>query len=172
MSVALVRALFALSGRESTPEDVNPLAYELESLAHGSPSGVDNTVIAYEMPLRFQHGAGTKPVLPGGVFHLQLVDSGERAATKEIVAGVRQRRDREPQRFRSIFSAITALVDRAEEALVTADARSLGALCDENHELLRVMGVSTPRLDSICTEAKRAGALGAKVTGEGAAVMR
>ncbi|MCA9522665.1 MAG: mevalonate kinase [Myxococcales bacterium] len=167
LSVALVRALLALGRREPSAEAVNPLAYELESLAHGLPSGVDNTVIAWQRPLRFQHGTEPRPIRPGGVFHLQLVDSGERAATKEVVAGVRQRYERDQAMYLAIFGAITALVDSAEAALLAGDAPALGRAFDENHQRLQTMGVSTPRLDALCERARQLGALGAKVTGGG-----
>jgi mevalonate kinase len=43
----------------------------------------------------------------------------------------------------------------------------VGRLMEENHRLLQEMGVSSPRLDSLVEAARRAGALGAKLSGAG-----
>ena len=44
---------------------------------------------------------------------------------------------------------------------------SLGPLMDENHALLRSMGVSSLELDNLVEAAREAGALGAKMSGGG-----
>jgi mevalonate kinase len=44
---------------------------------------------------------------------------------------------------------------------------SLGPLLDENHGLLRDLTVSSPDLDRLCSAARGAGALGAKLSGGG-----
>jgi len=53
------------------------------------------------------------------------------------------------------------------KALQSEDYNELGSLFDRNHELLRQIDVSTPALDRLVAEARRAGALGAKLTGAG-----
>ena len=53
------------------------------------------------------------------------------------------------------------------KALKTGDMEDLGSLMSLNHELLQRIGVSHPKLDRLVTAAKRAGALGAKLTGAG-----
>ena len=45
---ALVRALFQHAGHSHEDADVSRLVFESEKLFHGTPSGIDNTVIAYE----------------------------------------------------------------------------------------------------------------------------
>ena len=53
LSTALVRALFAQAGRQATPITVSGIVYESERIYHGTPSGIDNTVIAYGEPIWF-----------------------------------------------------------------------------------------------------------------------
>ena len=55
----------------------------------------------------------------------------------------------------------------ARQALELGDVRRLGELMTENHGLLGRLGVSTERVDRMCTYALEAGALGAKITGSG-----
>jgi mevalonate kinase len=45
--VALIRALSAHLGQPLPDEQVNALAYEIEKIHHGTPSGIDNTVVTY-----------------------------------------------------------------------------------------------------------------------------
>jgi len=53
IAVALVRALARFAGQSLNDQQVCDLAYRIEQLQHGTPSGVDNTVITYARPLFF-----------------------------------------------------------------------------------------------------------------------
>jgi len=48
ISVATIRAISQYLGLKLPEERVNSLAFELEKVNHGNPSGIDNTVITYE----------------------------------------------------------------------------------------------------------------------------
>jgi mevalonate kinase len=54
VATAIVRALAAHLGRQLTPPEISALVYASEQRFHGTPSGIDNTVIAYEQPIWFQ----------------------------------------------------------------------------------------------------------------------
>ncbi|MBC7327152.1 GHMP kinase [bacterium] len=47
------------------------------------------------------------------------------------------------------------------------DERKIGNLLNEHHKMLRILGVSTPKLDSLCEASLKAGAFGAKLVGSG-----
>ena len=47
VSVAIIRALASNLKRDLPDEQVSALAYETEKLYHGTPSGIDNTVVTY-----------------------------------------------------------------------------------------------------------------------------
>jgi mevalonate kinase len=53
VTVALTRALSTHINYAMTDEQVNAFAYEIEKLHHGTPSGIDNTVITYAKPVYF-----------------------------------------------------------------------------------------------------------------------
>ena len=47
LSAALVRAIYLQAGVEPRADDVSRLVYESERIYHGTPSGIDNTVVAH-----------------------------------------------------------------------------------------------------------------------------
>src|SRR5262245_55565489 len=53
IATAITRALAAHLGHDLTPEEISALVYTSEKHFHGTPSGIDNTVIAYEQPIWF-----------------------------------------------------------------------------------------------------------------------
>ena len=53
VATALVRALARHLGRDLAPDAVSALVYASERRFHGTPSGIDNTVIAYERAIWF-----------------------------------------------------------------------------------------------------------------------
>ncbi len=167
VTVALTRALAAALGLDLPPETVNALAYEVEKIHHGTPSGIDNTVVTYARPVYFRKGHPPRPLQVQGRFVLVIGDTGIPASTRETVGRVRQGWLRHRETYEARFTAIGRLVEQAREALARGDARTLGRLMDENHRLLQVLGVSHPSLDRLVEAARVAGALGAKLSGGG-----
>ena len=167
VSVALTRALAAFVGTNLPPAEVSRLAFEVEKLHHGTPSGIDNTVIAYEQPVYFVRGREPERLAVGASLRLLVADSGVASSTREMVGGLRQRWAARPAHYEALFDRIGALVEQGRTAIVGGDRRALGGLMARNHELLAEIGVSTLALDRLVEAAQRAGALGAKLSGAG-----
>lgn len=164
---AIVRALAAyLQSSLSNPE-VAAIVFETEKLLHGTPSGIDNTVIAYEQPVYFIKGRPPEPFTVGRPFTLLIADTGIPSPTRITVGDVRAGYEREPERFGRLFAEIGALVNRARAIIADEEPAQLGPLMARNHELLREMGVSSRELDALAEAATGAGALGAKLSGGG-----
>jgi mevalonate kinase len=159
----------AISYRPSAigPEEVSALVYEVERLHHGTPSGVDNTVIAYGQPVYFVRGQPPQTFPIGRAFTLAIADSGIASPTKIAVGDVRQAWQREPRRFEALFDRVAAVVEAARAAIFAGEPARLGPLMDDNHALLQQIGVSCPELDVLVAAARAAGALGAKLSGAG-----
>lgn len=66
-----------------------------------------------------------------------------------------------------IFDEIAAISKKAEQALAKGDEITLGKLMNKNQELLSSLGLSHPKLDECINVARKAGALGAKLSGKG-----
>lgn len=167
VSVAAARALTGFLGHPLPTATLSALAYEVEKLHHGTPSGIDNTVIAWERPVYFVRGQTPEVLDLSAPLPLLIANSGIAAVTREVVLDVRQRRDREPERYERFFAQIGALVRVARELLAQQNFPALGQRLTENHRLLVQLGVSLPLLDALVAAALEAGAWGAKLTGAG-----
>ncbi len=167
VSAALVRGLAAAAGRTLPPEDVSALAYEVEKLHHGTPSGIDNTVIAYEQPVYFVRGRPPEPFAIGSPFRLAIADSGISSPTRVTVGDVRRAWEQTPARYEALFDRVAAVVEAARTVIAGGCPAELGPLLDDNHALLQEIGVSCERLDVLAAAARAAGALGAKLSGGG-----
>jgi hydroxymethylglutaryl-CoA reductase len=148
---------------------VNDLAYVSEEIAHGKPSGIDNTMATYGRPMLFRRG--TPPLvqpltLPKPLTFVVGLTQSE-GLTAKTVGDVREAHDRNPQLYEKIFDDIDALVLQAVPALERHDLVTLGDLMNICQGLLNALQVSTPDLERLITIARGAGALGAKLTGGG-----
>lgn len=167
VSIAVIRALAAFLGQSLDNETVNTLAYEIEKLHHGAPSGIDNTVITYAQPVYFVKGKPIERLRVGKPFPLIIGDSGVPALTRDSVAAVRQLWEASPFHYERLFDAIASLVQAARRALEDGNISALGPLMNENHALLQELTVSSSELDRLIEAARAAGAWGAKLSGGG-----
>ncbi|HEY0601369.1 MAG TPA: mevalonate kinase [Herpetosiphonaceae bacterium] len=176
LGAALVKALSAQLGRSLDPAAVSRLVYESERFYHGTPSGIDNTVVSYEQAIWFrrgqeQDGVRTPPTIEplhiGAPFALVIGDTGVHAPTHITVGGVRERWQHDRRRFDALFAEIGQVVLSIREQLAAGDLIALGAALNRNQELLCEIGVSSPELERLITAAVAAGALGAKLSGGG-----
>ena len=186
IATALTRALAAHLGHELSANEISALVYTSEQRFHGTPSGIDNTVIAHEQPIWFVRPQSTlsggpavaaipgpsvtatiEPISIAAPFTLLIGDTGVRSPTRLPVGQLRQRWQARPARYEARFDAIGALVVQARATLAVSDLGALGALLDENHMLLQRIGVSSTKLNRLVGAARAAGALGAKLSGAG-----
>ncbi len=167
VATAIVRALAQHLGGYLTSRDVSDLVYQTELLHHGTPSGIDNTVIAFGKPVYFIRDRCDEVFWPGRPFWLAIGDTGIPSSTRRVVADVRDRWQRDRPTYDAHFAAIGALVAQAREALIKGDLHELGRLMIANQDELRAIGTSSDALERLIAAAMAAGALGAKLSGSG-----
>jgi mevalonate kinase len=167
VTVALVRALSAHLGFPMTDEQINAFAYEIEKLHHGTPSGIDNTVITYARPVYFIKGESLEIFTVGQPFTIVIGDTGISAPTKESVGDVRRLWEADTPAWENVFNEVGRISKQAREAIESGRWDLLGHLMKQNHSLLQEMTVSSPELDGLVSAACNAGALGAKMSGGG-----
>lgn len=167
ISVALINALFSFVGYHASESLLSELAYKVEVEFHGTPSGIDNTVIAHRKPVYFQKGQNIEFINPGGDFTIIIADSGISGNTKVAVAGVRERWLMNTNLFNDYFQKIGEIAFQAKTALENGEQAVLGNLMNSNQELLRKIGVSHPSLENLIDISMTHGGLGAKLCGGG-----
>jgi mevalonate kinase len=167
VTVALVRALSSLLDHPLSDEEVSSFAFEIEKLHHGTPSGIDNTVVTYAKPVYFVKGQPIEMLKVGNPFTIVIGNTGIPAPTKESVADVRRLWMNDKSRWELVFDQIGQIAFTARRAIETGRWELLGELMNENHALLQEMTVSSPELDKLVSAARSAGALGAKMSGGG-----
>ena len=167
VTVALVRAVSAFLGHPFDDRVVNQIAYNIEKLHHGTPSGIDNTVITYAQPVYFIRGEPIQFLQVSQPFTLLIADSGIESSTAETVSAVRRRWQSQPDHYEELFRLIGNISQKARIFLQNGPVDALGELLTGNHHLLQSLGVSLPALDRLVDAALAAGAQGAKLSGGG-----
>jgi mevalonate kinase len=167
ITLAIVRALSSHAGQTLPLEQQSAIVFEVDKIHHGTPSGIDNTVITYGVPIRFQIGLPPRRLQPSAPLPLLIADSGQSSPTGHAVASVRQRLEHSPAETQAVLESIHQIVDRGTSAVEQGWIEDLGACMNANHGQLRALGVSSPLLDRLVEAATRAGAFGAKLSGAG-----
>ena len=167
VSTAIVRALAQHVGGWLTSRAVSDLVFETEKIYHGTPSGIDNTVIAFGKPVYFVKDKTVDIFWVGEPFQLVIGDTGITSPTRVAVRDVRAAWEQDRERYGEIFEEIGTLVHMGREAIEAGDVEVMGQLMDANQKLLRLLGVSSPELEGLIEAARQGGAWGAKLSGAG-----
>jgi hydroxymethylglutaryl-CoA reductase len=168
-SVAIVRAFDQLLELGLDDEAVNALAFDCEKLAHGDPSGIDNTIATYGKPVLFRRNASPaiKPIELSAMPPLVVAASGTRGITRDQVNAVRERFSRMRASYDAVFDQMDGIALAGAGALAAGDYATMGGLMNVCHGLLNALQVSTPELERMVDIARGSGAIGAKLTGAG-----
>jgi len=170
LAVAIIRAIDHAYKLGLNDGRINELAFECEKAAHGTPSGVDNTVATYGSPLYYQR-RDEQPLFStvklGQPLELVIGMTGKESLTADTVARVRASWQQYPERYETIFDQIGHLTMSASEAVKSGQLNELGELMNLCHGYLNALQLSTPELEEMIHVARQNGAVGAKLTGGG-----
>ncbi len=172
MAVAVIRAIDTHFKLGHTDAEINALAFECEKVAHGTPSGIDNTVATYGQPLlyrRAHEGQPLKmePLALAKPIPLVVGISGKESLTAKTVGGVRNAWLKNPELYENIFRQIDALTLQGVDAVQNYQLERLGDLMNVCHGLLNALRVSSWEIEEMVQICREQGALGAKLTGGG-----
>ena len=169
IAVAIVRAVTKHFKLQLTDEEINHFAFQCEKAAHGTPSGIDNTIATYGSPMVYQSGEQTRMDMMEFPKSLDLVIgiSDQPSLTVDMVAGVRERWRKNSELYDSLFENFRRVAESGIKAISDGDYRALGHMMTINHGLLSAIQVSSPELDRMVQVTRDHGALGAKLTGAG-----
>jgi len=164
---AVTASVGALLNVKVSKEDVFRITYEAEKIVHGTPSGIDPAISTFGGTLLFQMDTGFKPLDVRMDIPLIIGDTGVERSTRVQVEKVRDMHEKYPRVVEPIMLAAREIVLKAMEALKENSLETLGDLMNVNHALLYGLGVSDESLEWLINAARKAGALGAKLTGAG-----
>jgi mevalonate kinase len=164
---AVTAAVGALLNLKLSKEDVFRITYEAEKVVHGTPSGVDPAISTFGGTLLFQIDTGFKPLEVKTDMPLIIGDTGVERSTRVQIEKVRNIMDNYPRVADPLKKAAREVVLRAIDALKENDLETLGELMNINQALLYAVGVSDESLEWLINASKKAGAIGAKLTGAG-----
>lgn len=169
IAVAIIRAAARHFSISIGDQRVNEIAFKCERIAHGTPSGIDNSISCFATPMLFRNNAtlDIQPLQLREFPPLVIGFSHDMGLTRDQVKGVRSRYETSPKNYGSIFDQIDDISVQGATALMSQDYDELGLLMNVCHGLLNAIQVSTPDLERLVTLARRHGALGAKLTGAG-----
>ncbi|HEX4922010.1 MAG TPA: mevalonate kinase [Candidatus Bathyarchaeia archaeon] len=166
-TVAIASAVSRSMGTSLSREEIFKLAFVPERFLHGNPSGVDQATCIYGGVIRYKRPFKVEPLLIKNSPELVLCDTGIHHKTKTLVGSVVRNSKKNKEQFREHLEEVRSICQGVVKALKRGDDEDLGALMSRNHELLRKIKVSHPKLDRLVDAALKAGALGAKLTGAG-----
>ena len=170
LAVATLRALFEATGRTLPLATALELGRRLEAVFHGTSSGIDPAAAALGTCFRFVRGEPptVTPLELTTPLPLVIAYGTHARSTGAAVSGLRARWEADRARHEAIFDAVANTVERGETAARAGDLAALGRAFDDNQALLESLGVSSAETAALLAAARRAGALGAKLTGGGA----
>jgi mevalonate kinase len=162
LGVALARALKP----SCSAAEAAALAMHIERVLHGAPSGVDPAACAHEGAIFFTRGEPPRVEPVRGSAFLVVALSGIARGTHSTVMPLAERR-RTDARVDPLLARLGDLARTGRALFERCDLASLGKAFDEAHALLCELGVSCAPLEETVAGLRRAGALGAKLTGAG-----
>ena len=166
-AVAVIASITGLFGVKPSRDRLFRMALEVEKTVHVNPSGIDPAISVNGGAILYRRGRGIEPIKLGGDFTLVIGNTGVPRSTGAMVEKVRLFAEKHPRVMDRLRAAASSIASEALEALEKGDVEKLGRLMDVNHGLLEAIGVSSLELERLVYAARRAGALGAKLTGAG-----
>ena len=167
VTAALTRGLASHLKFPMPDEEISSFTYEIEKIHHGTPSGIDNTVVTYAKPVYFIKDQPIELLTVGNPFTIVIGDTGISAPTKESVGDVRKLWEADKAKWEALFDKVGEISNKARNAIENGKIDELGELMNQNHSLLQKMTVSSSKLDNLVSAALNAGVAGAKLSGGG-----
>ena len=167
LCVVILKVLAQSCQRDLDMQELASLANQLEKRFHGTPSGLDTAVVAFEQPISFVKGQAPRSIhlSPDQTWKFVLIDSGMRASTKVMiqqVAGFFQGSGGSQR-----VEACHAFAAQVEQGLQEGNLLQVASAMQEAQQMLAAAGTMTSILREIQQAAVEIGVLAAKITGAG-----
>ena len=170
LAVAVVKAISELYGKKLSLDEINKIAFEIEKIAHGTPSGGDNATCCYGGLIWFQKGINKNTIrslkedVPYKLENFVLVYTKKpERSTGEMVQLVRNLEENyRSERIKNIGKLTSDMLD----ALKSKNFIHMKEIINGAQKNLAELGVSTPEIDELTFVVREIGGA-AKLCGAG-----
>lgn len=166
-ALATIRCLDEYYSLGLTQDEIVDWGNKAEDIIHGKASGLDLHTVMSEWPIIYNKKTGFRQVRSHLGAWLVISDTGVAGSTAEAVARVRDLVRSGDDRYRADLTRLGDIAAHGQEAWAVQDADALGTLFDEAQACLTDFGLATPIITRQVAAARRAGALGSKLSGSG-----
>ncbi len=169
VSAAISKSIDALFELEMSSQDLLEAVYIFERIRHGKASKTRPacTVLGGAIWVEWFEEDMEAVSLGYKEVPLAIACTGKPSPTKVMIDSVSGLRRLVPSIHDNLIRSISEVVMRGKSALEEGNLKVLGSLMNINQGLLYSLGVSSWEIERIVWEARREGALGAKLSGAG-----
>lgn len=170
ITVATIKAYSKALDLDLDKKNIALLGWQTEREVQGTASPMDTSIATYGGIIQVQpigndinieklNVSVKLPIIIGYI--------SREYKTRDMVAKVKLLKEKYNEIIDPIISAIGQVSRKARYFLESGNLKEVGELMNINHGLLEALGVSTKQLNDMVYAARRAGAVGAKLTGAG-----
>ena len=166
--VATVAAVDSLFEKNPSRQTVCKLAIKSERLIHKRSSGADCYVSTFGGLMQYYGKSKSfKKIETKESLSLVVASTGIKHSTSELVAGVKRFKDTNRTLFESLSKQASDICLQACNAIESGKYDKIGELMNQNQIILQQIGISHHKVHDIIDICRKAGAIGAKMTGAG-----
>lgn len=167
ITAAVSKGFFALFEKKHTDHELFDLGYKSILDAQRVGSGFDLAASLFGGIVFFKTAGKEIKKISQDVEFITCY-TGIKASTAKIVIELKEKIKKNQSQFDKYFDDIEKIVFAAEKELIGKNDREvLGKLMNDNQEILRKIGVSSDRIDTLLDVAIKNGAYGGKISGAG-----
>lgn len=165
-SLALISGLVQFYALNYTKNMISEIAYQMEKIVHGKPSGIDNSICIYGGIISYTQGNIEFLPIPKDISIL-IIYTGQIHDTKKAIANVDLQMQKEPEKTQKVFKKIGSISEKARYYLKEQDFVKIFPLIEKNQEYLTKLNLSTPNIQKIIHIANEHSFNHIKITGAG-----
>lgn len=167
ITVATLKAAHQYKKEDLNNETLADMAHKVELEVQGSASPLDTTLSTYGGAIYLSKEKKPIHLEPAIEIPLVVGYTYYRGNTGILVSGVQRLREKYPNIVNPILDSMELITNEAKKAITQGNEERIGDLMNINHGLLDSIGVNTTELSKMVYCARKAGALGSKITGAG-----
>ncbi len=166
LTTGLISAVGELSKSEISKKRIIELAHKAESKIQGSASRGGVAAAIYGGCIKIENN-NLERLDNWNDPELLIIYSGEKSKTSEMIQQVENKIKNKKQIYRPIIESIGKTSENGIISYKNKNLKKLGALMNVNHNLLKILNLSSDKINKLTKICKNHDVLGSKITGAG-----